>query len=515
MRASAFTLCLLLTACSSPGSTSSLERVDPPRVDEAQGGPVELHGANLRPAVQVDFDRPSSSVVNAAFTAWVERGGVVTDLADVTWQTPELVTATVPAGLATGVYDVHLVDPRGHEAMLANALEVVACLVSDCVPDGGDPTERFDAGWVPCGDFTFEDLDVDGFGAPDSGAFLCGDFRAAVAGDCNDRDGLMHPDAGEVCNRLDDDCDGVVDDTGCPDGGAAWALVRGMGPDWATAWSWSKGALWIAGGSDVLVRRGAGTFDAVSNGCPGNLIASWAEPSGRAYLAGGNPAVGRLTTHALSANSCGPARQVSDPVTGLVGFPRADGGVDVAGVLRNGRLVRGVNALDGPETPSNLSPSYRFNYLHGVAPGTLYAVGASSWEDSARMMVYRLGADGGWVDEHVARLPGLPRGWLRAVWVLDAERVVAVGDHGVVLERSRFGWRRLGGLDGDLRLTGVRAFDPGRVYVTDEGGAVRRWTGQRWERLYDGPGALRDVTGTAEDDLWCVGSGGAVVHWPE
>ena len=47
------------------------------------------------------------------------------------------------------------------------------------------------------GSVGYEDADEDGF---------------AACEDCNDADGAIHPDAEEVCNDVDDDCDGEVDD---------------------------------------------------------------------------------------------------------------------------------------------------------------------------------------------------------------------------------------------------------------------------------------------------------------
>jgi len=94
-----------------------------------------------------------------------------------------------------------------------------------------DYAERFDLdgdgvdGLVDCDDGDaslsegqrfYADEDGDGFGdagapidrcqlQPPAGA-------AAVAGDCDDADPTVHPDAGERCNGVDDDCDGIIDD---------------------------------------------------------------------------------------------------------------------------------------------------------------------------------------------------------------------------------------------------------------------------------------------------------------
>ncbi|MEW6431095.1 MAG: putative metal-binding motif-containing protein [Myxococcota bacterium] len=512
--------CAVALGCSAPAPLPVLTEVAPGQVDAVLGGPVELRGAHLRPAVTLDFDRPGASSVHADFTAWLEGGGARVDLLDVAWVQDGVVSARAPGGLAEGRYDVHLVDPAGHESVLAGGLEVVDCFVTACVlPDGGTlDAGAVDAGtqtpWTECGDFTFADIDLDTFGRPDSGAFLCGPYRTSVDGDCNDRDGLAHPGAPEVCNGIDDDCDGDVDEGVCAtDGGPTWARVYQSGPTWKSAWSWTRGGLWVGGEDDVRVTTDGRSFSRVGDNCPGNIAAVWAAPSGRAYVGGGTPGMARIAGHAVGTSACEAATGFSDGIAALVGFSDGDGGAHLLGLLRKGALVRGRDGFDASEYPSNLPSNYRFTDVHGVAPGVLYAVGYDSSGARSIMKAYRLGADGGWVDERVERL-GLPRGALHGVWVLDAERVVAVGDQGVVIERTPFGWFRLPEVPGE-DLTSVRAFSLGRVYVVGDQGAVRLWNGYDWQLRYDGGVALEDITGTAEDDLWAVGRGGAVVHWPE
>ena len=73
---------------------------------------------------------------------------------------------------------------------------------------GGDTTHS-------CPETYFVDADLDGFGgsetvvpepcAEDAGVVL-------VSGDCDDADEAVSPDATEVCNGIDDDCDELVDD---------------------------------------------------------------------------------------------------------------------------------------------------------------------------------------------------------------------------------------------------------------------------------------------------------------
>ena len=59
------------------------------------------------------------------------------------------------------------------------------------------------------------DEDIDGYGKPGKSKCLCGPsepYVAAEGADCDDSKAAVHPDAEELCNLLDDDCDGMTDD---------------------------------------------------------------------------------------------------------------------------------------------------------------------------------------------------------------------------------------------------------------------------------------------------------------
>ncbi len=66
----------------------------------------------------------------------------------------------------------------------------------------------------------YADLDGDGFGDASAVYDTCEPPQGAVAvaGDCDDTNADVFPDAPEACNDLDDDCDGAVDE----DGTTAW-----------------------------------------------------------------------------------------------------------------------------------------------------------------------------------------------------------------------------------------------------------------------------------------------------
>jgi DNA-binding beta-propeller fold protein YncE len=69
--------------------------------------------------------------------------------------------------------------------------------------------------------FYYGDFDQDGYGTATQSKCVCypqGAWQSATAGDCNDTNPTIHPFASEVCNGADEDCDGLKDE-GCDDDG--------------------------------------------------------------------------------------------------------------------------------------------------------------------------------------------------------------------------------------------------------------------------------------------------------
>ncbi len=66
----------------------------------------------------------------------------------------------------------------------------------------------------------FVDKDADGFGDPTTGTCLCAANPLAPTSngnDCNDNSAAAHPGAAEICDGIDNDCDGQTDEANTPD----------------------------------------------------------------------------------------------------------------------------------------------------------------------------------------------------------------------------------------------------------------------------------------------------------
>jgi hypothetical protein len=534
-----------------PVAGPTFDAVAPESLPAVVGGEVTLSGAQLVPVVHLDFDRPSRSTADQAFGVALVQGDVVTALVSVTWVNERSLLAEVPAGLDAGVYDVRLTTPAGVVLSRAAALTLTPAtqLSRDGGPDdagvdagppdagvdagvdagppdagvdagpedAGTPDSGLDAGPgdagpadAGCTTTTFLDVDLDGHGDPASGAVDCSPSRVLLGDDCDDVDPATHPGATEVCNGLDDNCNGAVDEGGCP-ADAGWSRRTDTGSndqDWASLHSFARGAVWLVGTDNVWVRRGSGAFVNVSDSCPSNLAAVWSQHDGGAVVAGGNPGIGRVATHLYPSQQCDSSSMTSDPFGGLVGFDLADGGVVLQGVMVSGRRLEHVGTSPLTQLASNVS-TVTFTDLHGVTPERLFAVGGAANTTHAQR-AYGLGDDGGWQEEALDGGPGT----LYGVWALEDGSVFAAGT-GALYEKHDGGWLRWPSPDGGV-LRSVRAFNRARVYAVGDDGRVYRWNARTWQVLFDDDGGrpLRDLGGVAEDDLWAAGLNGVVVHWP-
>ncbi len=124
----------------------------------------------------------------------------------------------------------------------------------------------------------YADADGDGFGDAAVSLLDCGQPNGYVADntDCDDANDAIYPGAFELCNGIDDDCDGNVDDNCCPDTGTIWyvaadAATVGNGASWSCAFQNLQDAINAAGpGHEIWVKAGTykPTQDPFGNSSP-------------------------------------------------------------------------------------------------------------------------------------------------------------------------------------------------------------------------------------------------------
>ncbi len=194
----------LLIACGSPGGLDSWLDTGP---NDADGDGVfdqddcDDTNADIFPGAVdrcdgVDQDCDDAVDEDQAFSVWPDNDGD-------TWGaiSGEIWVCQTPEGHAGRAGDCDDTDPAIHP----EASEACDSLDNDC-------DESLDEGYEPTPWYT--DADGDGQGNEDDSVLACDPVKGRVSegGDCDDEDANTYTSAPEICDGLDNDCNGTVDD---------------------------------------------------------------------------------------------------------------------------------------------------------------------------------------------------------------------------------------------------------------------------------------------------------------
>ncbi len=128
----------------------------------------------------------------------------------------------------------------------------------------------------PSGLLVYRDADGDGYGAAGSAIGSCdGSIPAGYVlndTDCDDTSAAVHPGATEVCNGIDDNCDGLIDNGIAGPSGRPTLTAAKPGSAAALSWTGESDATGydVVKGNLSILRGTAGNFSTATTACLGN-----------------------------------------------------------------------------------------------------------------------------------------------------------------------------------------------------------------------------------------------------
>ncbi len=373
-----------------------------------------------------------------------------------------------------------------------------------------------------------EDDDLDGF--VDG---LC----TPRGNDCDDTNPLVHPGVTEICNGLDDNCNGSVDE------GVAGSLYRDADGDsvGSAASGTLTGCVAVAGYSrldgdcndaDTTIHPGAAeACNGIDDNCNGSIddgaprVLACSERSATCgglsdecsgVLECGACASGQTCGGGGSAHACGCTPRTCAQLGASCGSA-LDG---CGGTLACGTTCPTGTTCGGGGAPNVCGASLCSTDGWCVrdplpVPNDIVSLWASSPEDTWALANYTHGAMAGAIV--LRRVNGawtistyLDGEVSNAIWGSSASDVWVAGDNGSMAHWNGSAWTIVpAGTTANLRsLWGTSANNVWAV-----GDTITHWDGSAWTDAIGGGVSLNDVWGSSADHVWAVGAAGNVYRF--
>lgn len=334
--------------------------------------------------------------------------------------------------------------------------------------------------------------------------------------DCDESSPWVAKGLPELCDRLDNDCDGKIDTAGCTL--PTWKQASGTGTtNWQSISLYAKDQMWIAGENRTVLHFKNGTTS--FSQCSGGDV-SWSSKSGRvffkAYLYNQSPSTTQCRTPFGGATSEHPYA--------VTGIEDPWGGEPTIYSGGSGSFYRWTFPWETTENLSSTSGDFLVADIdsHGTTD-TLIAVGGFySPEEKAFAAIYHP-ESGTWQTEAPTPASGLSSSFLNKVRVLDKNNAYALNNNGSILERNRGTWRLLPSITSSsgqpIAATDVIAFSRNAIYATTLEGSIyfygpRSGGANGWSLVHPSSGqALRAIDGLSPTDIWAVGDQGTLIHF--
>nr|AYM53283.1 hypothetical protein [Cystobacter fuscus] len=367
----------------------------------------------------------------------------------------------------------------------------------------------------------YVDTDLDNYGDDNSVIQTCGTPAAGYitqGGDCDDGNRFTHPNATEVCDLADNDCDNTTDEENVCPTTPAWTNYPSSGSEtWYSVALYGNGGVWVAGGDKFHQRKSKETsFQDLSTCTAGASVYSVAATpgSGDALLGGNDGFMARYDPNSELCVDPGK-KSVDTHIKGAIAFPL---GNDI-----EAHFV-GFNTSTGPDkgrafrvlTPQGTnydtqSVSEELTDVHGLSQDTLFAVGGTNASS-----IYRFDkTSGNWSPETISSRGGT----LQGIWVVNPKLAYAVGNGGIMYGWDGSAWSKFTPTPPGEHLSSVVAFGSRSIYISTLTGRVYRYNGSAWTKVFDlgstTPGQFRDIAANNPGDIWVVGSNGNRYHWPQ